>query len=509
MAAGSIWHASSANAQTFSDVSQAAGFTPSFLANIPAGGIAVADFDRDGRPDIFVTGYYLPNRLYFNQGNGTFAENGSVSATIPGSRCSVVAAADYDNDGWPDLYMGCRDGPNFLLRNNAGQGFIDVTPAPLNHAAVGTNSPRTDAVAWGDLDGNGYLDIFIGIYPSSSTPDLGNPDNLDRIVLNNGDGTWTNVAAAYVGGDRARLGRTALAVVISDLDMDGRPDIYVVNDKLQGNVLWHNDGPGCSGWCFSDIAAALGADDPAYGMGVSVADVDRDGDWDIYYSSIDEQFFLRGTGPSPLLFQREIASMLNHFGVGWGTIFSDFDNDGWEDAFLAVGSGGFSTTPNADQLFRNMGAGEFARVSSQSGLSATLPTQAAARIDFDGDGLTDLVLGHWNEGYRLYRNTSAPGNHWLGLELEGGGVVNRDAIGARVTVATADGAQQIRELRAGESRGSSHQRVLHFGLGGNTSAQVSLRWPNGSMQSLGTLVADQYYPFQFEQDILFSNGFEE
>lgn len=497
-----------AQAQVFEDVSVSAGFEPAFLANIPAGGIAVADFDGNGWPDIFVTGYLQPNRLFFNQGNGQFIEDPAINAMLPGTRCSVTAAADFDNDGWPDLYVGCREQQNYLLRNLQGQGFADVTPVQLNHSASGGNSPRTDAVAWGDLTGNGHLDIYIGIYPTSSEPDLNNPDNLDRIVLNHGDGNWSIISSNFTGSDRAKLGRTALAAVIADIDRDGRPDIYVVNDKLQGNVLWRNLGPGCGGWCFSDVAPAAGAAQLAFGMGIAVGDVDRNGIWDMYVSDIDLQHFLRGVATQPLQFQEEPQSPLNHFGVGWGTIFADFDNDGWEDAFLAVGSGSFSTTSDRDQLFRNMGAGVFSVISNESGLAQLRPTQAAARIDFDRDGRTDLVLGHWNQGYRLYRNTGPAAGSWIGFELEGGGAVNRDALGAVLTLETADGARQIRELRAGESRGSSHDQVLHFGLGDFTVAEVSVRWPDGLEQALGSMPAGSYHRLIHPAAVLFADGFE-
>ena len=499
-----------ASAQTFQNLSATVGFQPGFLANIPAGGLAVDDFDRNGYPDIFVTGYLLPNRLFFNQGNGQFTESAAVNATLPGTRCSVTAAADYDNDGWPDLYVGCRDQKNYLFRNTQqGQVFVDVTPAELDHNAPGANSARTDAVAWGDLNNDGLLDIFIGVYPTSDTPDLGNPDNLDRIVLNNGNGSWTQVTSQFAPADIAKLGRTALAAVISDLDGDGRADIYVVNDKQLGNVLWHNDGPGCGGWCFSERAAASGANQTPFGMGIAVGDVDRDGIWDMYFSSIDTQHFLQGDSRSPLHFTEDPLSPLNHYGVGWSTIFSDFDNDGWEDAYLACGSGSFSTTSDRDQVFRNMGAGVFQVVSVGSGIDENKPTQPAARIDFDRDGRTDLAVGHWNNGYEFYRNVTAGTGHWMAFTLTGGGAVNRDGIGTIVTVETADGVVQMREMRAGEARGSSHEKVLHFGLGNYTEAQVRVRWPDGTQENLGTMAADQYHAHQHPAVAqVFRSGFE-
>jgi hypothetical protein len=505
-----LFGAAPAGAQGFfEDVSAAAGFAPTFLANIPAGGVAVADYDRDGFPDIFVSGYLQPNRLYFNRGDGSFEERVAVTASIEGSRCSVAAAADFDNDGWPDLYVGCRGQSNLLLRNLGGSGFANLISAVVDHSPIGSNSARTDAVAWGDIDGNGLLDLYIGVYPTSSTPDLTDPDNLDRIVLQTAPGQWLNIAAGFTGDDRAKLGRTALAGVFSDFDGDGRVDLYVVNDKQQGNTLWRNEGAGCGGWCLREIAAESGAGQVPYGMGIAVADIDRDGDWDLWFSSIDEQFFLRGLSRAPLLWQHEPASVLNHYGVGWGTIFADFDNDGWQDGFLAVGSGGFSTTPNQDQLYRNDG-GQFVNITAQSGaLLQNRPTQAAAVIDFDRDGRLDLVLGHWNEGYRLYRNVHGGSGHWLAISLEGAAGINRDGLGTVVEVRTADGAVQLREMRAGESRGSSHDRVLHFGLGTHATAEVTVRWPDGSVELLGPMDGNQYHHHAQPQAVLFQHGFED
>jgi hypothetical protein len=319
---------------------------------------------------------------------------------------------------------------------------------------------------------------------------------------------WTNITAGFSVEERQKLRRPVLAAVISDLDRDGRPDIYVVNDKLKGNTLWRNVGPGCNVICLVDVAAASGAEVPAFGMGIAVGDVDRDGDWDLYYSSVDEQMFLRGLGNSPLGFQREIASALNHFAVGWGTIFADFDNDGCEDAFLSIASGGFSNTPNQDQLFRNTG-GDFLRITPESGALAQIrPTESAARIDYDEDGDLDLVLGHWNEGYRLYRNDQASGRHWIVFELRGAADHNRSALGALVTLTTADGASQMRELRSGESRGASHEPQLHFGLGAFNSATVEIRWPDGTVVNLGMLEGDQTHLIFHPRAALFAHGFE-
>lgn len=485
-----------AHALEFEDRSQSAGFEPGFLANVPAGGIAVADFDRNGYPDLFITGYFQANRLFFNQGNGSFTEDPAVNATIAGSACSSVAAADYDNDGWPDVYVGCRNQSNLLLRNLAGTGFSNEIHPAIDHAPTGVNSARTDAVAWGDLDGNGLLDLYIGVYPSSASPDLDDPDNLDRIALNLGNGQWNRITAGWTGSDRARLARTALSQGFSDLDLDGRLDLYVVNDKLQGNVLWRNDGAGCGGWCLVEQSTQAGLSRPVYGMGLAIGDIDRDGLWDLYFSSIDEQVLLRGQSSSPLSFAEDTASVLNAEVVGWGTIFADFDNDGWEDAFLAANSGSFSTTPSVDQLFHNQGDGSFLVASAGSGLDVQRPTEAAARVDFDNDGRLDLVLGHWNQpvGYRLYRNITPGTGHWIGFQLDGGSEVNRDGVGTRIVIDDGSEQLQMRELRIGEARGSNHDPRLHFGLGSSTQFNVRIHWPDGTLQILENPALDQYHP---------------
>lgn len=476
------------HAMSFTDVSSDSGFQPGHSAGLPAGGIAVADFDGNGFPDIFVTGYAQPNRLYFNQGDGTFTEDIDINDDLAGSDCTVTAAADYDNDGWPDLYVGCHHASNHLFRNVQGQAFQDVTTAVLDHNPPGPNPARTDAVTWGDINGDGLLDLFVGVYPATTSPDPGVAGNLDRILIQNDDGTWTNVAP---GLDTDTLARPALAATMSDLDQDGDTDLYVVNDKDRGNVLWRNDGPGCGGWCFTDIAPASGADRPVNGMGIAIGDIDRDGLWDLYFSDNDEQVMLRGTGLDPLTFvEHQNIAGVNLDAIGWATIFADFDNDAFEDAFLAV-SHGPPGTSRFDRWYRNQGDTTFEDVSMP--LDLDWPTQAAAYIDYDRDGRMDLVVGHWSEGYRLYRNnTSDPGN-WLGLELSGGFGVNADAVGALVILETPNGVMRRRELRAGESRGASHDKGVHFGLDDRTSAQIVIAWPDGYEQDLGTFASGQYH----------------
>ncbi|GAB4167383.1 MAG: hypothetical protein Kow0020_00200 [Wenzhouxiangellaceae bacterium] len=489
---------------SFQDVSASTGFMPAMNADIPAGGIAVADFDRDGWPDIFVTGFFLPNRLFFNDGSGAFFEIPAVNQQLAGVDCGVTAAADFDNDGWTDLYVACRGDGNHLFRNLTGTGFADVTPPELQHQGSGPQPVRTDAVAWGDLDGNGLADLFIGVYPTNTTPDPSDPSNLDRIVLNLGDGQWQTISSSLPSDQRLR---TALAATFSDLDLDGDQDLYVINDKEQGNVLWRNDGPGCGGWCLTDIAVASGADRPVYGMGIAVGDVDRDGLPDLFFSSIGEQVMLRATSTAPLTYsQIQQSAGVNYPGVGWATIFCDFDHDGWEDAYLAISGHPDQSGEFRDRLYRNLGTTSFLDQSNGSGLDMQLPSMAAATIDYDRDGDLDLVIGHATQGYRLYRNDGSAGQ-WIAFELIGGAGITRDALGAKIEVVTPQGSQW-RELRAGESRGSSHQPLLHFGLGPATSADVTVHWPNGMSVPLGNLPAGAVHRVEYDPGVLMADGFE-
>lgn len=496
--------AAPALALNFEDVSQGSGFSPAMSANIPAGGIAVADYDGNGWPDIFVSGYFQPNRLFFNQGDGTFAEDAAVNQQLAGALCSVAAAADFDNDGWTDLYVGCRGDANHLFRNLGDGSFADATPSALRHDPGDAQAQRTDAVAWGDVDGNGLPDLFIGIYPETSSPDLTDDDNLDRLVLNLGDGQWQDISDGLPAAARAR---TALAATFTDIDRDGDADLYVVNDKLQGNSLWRNDGPGCGGWCLIDIGPDSGADRPVFGMGIAVGDIDRDGLSDLYFSSIGEQVLLRMTSQDPVTFEEiQGAAGLDHPGVGWSTIFADFDHDGLEDAYLAVSLVPDMPTEFRDRLSRNLGGSLFADVSAGSGLDIQLPSQSAALIDYDRDGALDLVIGHSNQGYRLYRNTGAVGNS-ISFRLRGGSGITLDAMGARVEVTTAGGTQW-REVRHGESRGASHQPLLHFGLGNAAEASVRVEWPDGMSADFGTLAAGRTHTLVYGSGVLFASSFE-
>jgi len=490
----------------FQRVSDAAGVTATHSGSIYSCGQAVADVNGDRWPDLFVTGHEDPNHLYLNLGDGSFeASPHSGQLTPADSDCGPVAFADYNNDGRPDLYMTCL-GSNFLFRNDGAAGFADVTDS----AGV-DQLGRSQVVAWGDVNADGWLDLYVGYYPFSDPPDPPDPEApcpFDCLFLNDGDGTFTSISHLL---DPDELAKTAFAANFTDIDNDGDMDLYVVNDRFDGNTLWRNDGPGCGGWCLTNVAVATGADEPVEGMGIAVGDTDADGDLDLYFSSTagQGQVYLenRLSDSGALQFVNATeATGLGYHAIGWATHFIDMDNDRWLDAYLAV----MNDPPLSDRVYRNVpGQVEFADVSAGGGASDPEETLGASQWDYDRDGRQDLVTCNANEGYEIYRNVTADAGDWLEVELIGGGGVNRDAIGSRVTLTSADGLQQIREVTSGQGRAGNSMFPVHFGLGDQAIEALRVDWPDGAQTVVDAPVANSYLGLVHpDAEVVFSDGYE-
>ncbi|MGO8813343.1 MAG: CRTAC1 family protein [Terriglobia bacterium] len=497
-----------------------------YMLEIMGSGVALLDYDNDGRLDIFlVNGAPINNptplgtiprksdpkywnRLYHQKPDGTF-EDVTEKAGVQGSGYGYgVAVGDYDNDGFEDLFV-TEYGGNRLYHNNGNGTFTDVT----EKAGVGGSGWSTSA-AWVDLDNDGLLDLVVLRYVQWDFEDrmcmvngtlrtYCRPDNFPPITPlvyhNNGDGTFTEVSQ-QIGISKPGKG---LGIALADYDRDGHVDIYVANDSMPG-FLYHNKGNGT----FEEVAllAGVGVTDSGRtyaGMGADFADYNNDGLPDLavadlaletyaLYENLGKGFFQYATDSSGL---GNIT--MQHSGMGLH--FIDYDNDGRED--LLVSQGHVMDTvdqvnPNLHYrepmlLARNTGKG-FVDVSSQSGDIFHQPWagRGLAVGDINNDGRMDAVVSTSEGPAHVILNETATANHWLTLKLTGH-KSNRDAIGAEVKVVTARGAQVSTVTTASSYLSSSDKRV-HFGLGPESEVQkVEIRWPSGILQTLTEVKADQ------------------
>jgi hypothetical protein len=526
------WPASAAQ-DIFTDVTAAAGIrwrhvngesSEKYLVEAMGGGVAFVDYDRDGLLDLFfVTGGETPksphaslprNALYRNLGNGRFED---VTAKAGLERLPFygmgVAAADFDNDGYPDLfvtgYPACA-----LFHNNRDGTFTDVA----ERAGV-TNAGRWAAsAAWVDYDRDGHLDLFVCNYAKFSYNDVHrcqyNADRTycaqtayegDRPTLyhNNGDGTFTDVTAK--AGLSKMVGR-ALGAVSIDINDDGWPDLFVARDASP-NLLLINQRNGT----FTDVAldaeVALTADGMARaGMGVDAGDVTGNGRPSFFVTNFnDEQHALfLNTGKFPYReWTREsgLAALTRSF-VGWGAHFLDFDNDGNLDLIFVNGHlNRVIEKTRVDVLYQeppmllaNNGNGVFRDMKGSAGpvFGTRYLGRGLAVGDYDNDGGVDVVFTRLNDAPVLLHNNAGHEKTWIGVELEGS-KSNRDAIGARLTL-TVGSRTLTRWITGGASYLSSHDRRAIFGIGASPPSPVRLdiRWPNGKEQSVTALKPNQY-----------------
>jgi len=521
---------------TFEEIAERAGVhfvadsSPTPLKHQPEtmlGGVAVFDYDGDGYLDIyFVNGAGMPslikegpqfkNRLFRNNHNLTFTDVTDQAGLAGVGYGEGVAVGDYDNDGWPDLYLANVDG-NQLFHNNGNGTFTDVTAkAGVSGGEYQGRKMWATSAAWLDYNNDGKLDLFVSNYcrwdPATEKPCPQNGVNTfcnpraygplpHTLYRNNGDGTFTDVSSE-VGLDRY-LGR-GMGIAIADYDGDGFMDVFVSNDASP-NQLFHNVG----GKRFDEVALDAGvalaeSGNSISGMGADFRDVFNKGRPDIWITALEKQTFpfYRNLGHGQFADGTAFAGLgLETAGMsGWSNGIFDFDNDGWKDLFVARGnvldnvelfSPRHKEEPNA--VFRNLGNGKFRNVSATAGDDFQTPEvhRGSAFGDLDNDGRIDVVVSVLNGQARILRNTTRNSNHWLLLNLKGT-KSNRMGIGAQIRLTTAEGTVQFNEVTTSVGYASSSDSRVHFGLGTATSAkEIQIAWPSGIKQTLRNVAADR------------------
>ncbi len=477
--------------------------------NPPIGsGSAWADYDNDGDVDLYLTSMGGVSRLYQNQGDTNqdnlpdFIDMASSLGVAIENWTAGVVFVDYDNDGDQDLYV-TRWGGNFLFRNelieNGSAVFEDVTLT----AGVG-DADRALTATWADYDQDGWVDLFLPKH-FDCLPDV--RETRDALFRNNGDGTFTNVSQ-YLCADGSltcdQLNESHAATASwQDYDNDGDPDLCVPGDVIAAgyeNILWRNDGPdGFGGWVFTDVSVESGCDYSLNCRGLGVGDYDNDGHLDFSLTHSEGGFLMHNNGDatySDVSTQAGIRRILTPHGdvaVTQSTLFFDYDNDGWLDLFYVAGMISASPVPQPDALFRNDHDGTFTEVSVETGVNDDRRGRSSSICDFDQDGFVDLFVGNFGQPIDLFHNQSpsqSNTNHWLTVAPEGT-ISNRDAIGARIYLTTPDGITQIREITSGQAHGGGDHKAAYFGIGQNTSGTLTVRWPSGILQEVGVVAADQ------------------
>ncbi len=491
-----------------------------YIVESMSGGVALFDYDNDGCLDIYFTNALTVDTtndpksgrsaLYHNNCDGTFTDVTERSGlAYPGWAMGVVAA-DFDGDGYEDLYVTCL-GPNHLYHNNGDGTFTDVTQK------AGVDDPRwSTGAAFGDYDNDGALDLFVANYVDFKLSDLpqfgkgrfcqyrgipvqcgprGLPGAGDSLFHNNGDGTFTNVTQKAGVSDPD--GRYGLGVVWTDVDDDGWPDLYVANDSGP-NFLYHNNRNGTFTEMGFLAGVAVGEDGNEQGsMGVAVGDYSHTGRLALFVSNFVDEYDALYRHDAPLMFTdvsfaSGIAKVMGPY-VGWGTAFFDYDNDGWPD-LMVVNGHVYPQVDNIDSgskyaqrilLFHNNGNGTFSEVAAQNGEALMVPrvSRGAAFGDIDNDGDIDVVINNLDGKPTILRNDGGNRNNWITIKTVGKGL-NRDALGAKVKVVAGD-LVQWDEVRSGGSYLSASDLRLHYGLGKRTKVDlIEVHWPDRGVETL-------------------------
>ncbi|MGB7761091.1 MAG: CRTAC1 family protein [Bryobacteraceae bacterium] len=493
-------------------------------------GVALFDYDGDGLLDIyFVNGATMPglvkdgpqfsNRLFHNNGNLTFTDVTEKAGLAGAGYGMGVAIGDYDNDGRPDIFVANLNG-NQLFHNNGDGTFSDVTEkAGVGGGKYAGKKMWSVAAAWVDYNNDGLLDLFVSNYCQwepvgyAECKDRGQPMYCtprhykplpNTLYRNNGDGTFTDVSVET--GIADHFGR-GMGVAVADYDGDGYPDIFVANDDAPMQ-LFHNLG----GKRFEEVALNSGVAFPENGnvisgMGVDFRDVFNKGFPSLWVTAVEKETFPLFVNLGHGQFDDRTASsriaMDSYEMSGWSNAIVDLDNDGWKDLLVARGnvqndmalySPRHSEEPVA--VFRNLANGKFQNVSGGAGADFQLPAihRGLAVGDLDNDGRMDAVVSVLNGQAKIFHNTTRNSNHWILLQLTGT-KSNRMAIGAKVRLTAANGLVQYNHVTTSTGFACSSDPRVHFGLGASAVAkEIEITWPSGIRQILHDVPGDRIVP---------------
>jgi hypothetical protein len=500
-----------------------------YIVESMSGGVLLIDYDRDGWPDIYFTnaptvemaikGEKSRSALYRNNHDGTFTDVTDKAGVASPCFAMGGAVGDYDNDGWPDIYVTCLGG-NVLYHNNGDGTFTDVT------AKAGVADGRwSTGAAFGDYDGDGDLDLMVANYVDFHLDDLPGfgksptckykgidvqcgPRGLkgagDSLFHNNGDGTFSNLTRA--AGMEDPGGYYGLGVVWGDFNNTGRPDVFVANDSTP-NFLYKNKGGGKFEEIGLESGTAVSEDGSEQAcMGVAIGDYMHTGRPSLYVTNFADEYdtLYRNDGDWDFhdVSYKSGVALPSLPWVKWGDAFVDLDNDGWLDLIAVSGhvypqvdtlpSGGGYRQPKL--LHLNQRDGTFCDASDQAGpaLMEKRVSRGLAAGDLFNDGNVDVVIADLDGSPMLLRNPGIKGRHWVSFELAGTRS-NRLGIGARLQL-VAGGVTQTEEVRSGGSYLSQHDLRVHFGLGTATQIEsLEVRWPSGTTDVVKNLAADRFY----------------
>ena len=496
-------------------------FAHRHLIRMNGSGAAWLDFDNDGDWDLYLVngagGEETTNALYRNEGNGTFTPLGRDCGALDAGEGMAVSVADYDNDGFSDLFV-TNFGGFVLLHNEKGQGFTDVTASAF---ADGVAEIWYGGSAWGDFDGDGHLDLYVCGYvnlaKSRGNQGLRFPMDFEgfgnTLYRNNGDSSFTDLTTTAGVMDGFRKSMQAL---VADFNGDHRPDILIANDT-DPNGLYLNRGDGT----FKEFSGPSGVSSTDGSMGIAYGDYNADGLMDLYVSNytgeadllltmVDNTSSNDGQVRNAIFeadFRSPVIQQRTWGKVGWGTGLFDLDNDADLDLFVAGGHLNSVSGDNRDDnlLFENIGQGRFRDVTNESDILAPGKRIHRSAIfgDYDDDGRIDIyVVNNGEEAYHaesdragvLLRNVSGSGNHYVKIRLQGTRS-NRDAFGTKLRLVAA-GASQVREHANGAGYFSANAPEIHLGLGAAERIEsLEIRWPSGLTEVHRNLEVDRTYRF--------------